>query len=173
MGGGSGGGGFGLGPNEVKNLEERVKATLQASAPSEKQNVFISFVEEDLNDVNLLRGQAKNEDSNLEFNDWSLREPFDSENAEYIKRGIRERIRQSSVTLVYVSEHTANSKWVDWEIRETLALGKGVIAVHKGDSPPSRLPEACYEFRIKLVPWKQKEIARAIKSAVIQPKKSS
>src|SRR5208337_604113 len=111
MGGGSGGGGFGLGPSDVKNLEERVKETLRASAPAEKQNVFISFVSEDLGEVNLLRGQAINEDSHLEFNDWSLQEPFDSKNAEYIKRGIRERIRQSSVTLVYLSEHTAASKW--------------------------------------------------------------
>jgi len=41
--------------------------------------------------VNLLRGQARNENSDLEFSDWSLSEPFDSKNAEYIKRGIRER----------------------------------------------------------------------------------
>ena len=167
MGGGSGGGGFGLGPVEVKNLEERVKQTLRASAPAEKRNVFISFVEEDLAEVNMLRGQAKNEDSNLEFNDWSLREPFDSTNAEYIKRGIRERIRQSSVTLVYSSQHTAGSRWVDWEIRESVALGKGVIGVYKGDSPPSVLPAACREFRVKLVPWRQKEMTRAIRAASI------
>jgi len=27
---------------------------------------------------------------------------------------------------------------VDWEIRESIALGKGVIAMYKGDSPPTR-----------------------------------
>jgi len=43
-----------------------------------KRNVFISFVAEDLNEVNLLRGQARNENSDLEFSDWSLSEPFDS-----------------------------------------------------------------------------------------------
>ena len=167
MGGGIGSG-FGLGPKDVKSLEEKVKGALRTSVPAEKQNVFISFVSEDLDEVNLLRGQAKNEDSNLEFNDWSLREPFDSENAEYIRRGIRERIRQCSVTLVYVSERTADSKWVDWEIRESRALGKGVIAVHKGDTPPSRLPAAIQELGYRVVPWNQKEIARAIRAVSVK-----
>ncbi len=42
-----------------------------------------------MNDVNLPRGQAKNTSSELEFNDWSLQEAFDSERAEYVKSGFR------------------------------------------------------------------------------------
>ena len=103
---------------DLKRLERLAKETLSSADRPAVRNVFISFVQEDLNDVNLLRGQAKNENTDLEFNDWSLREPFDSAKAEYIKRGIRERIRQSSVTLVYLSQKTAKSKWVDWEINE-------------------------------------------------------
>ena len=76
--------------------------------------------------VNLLRGQAKNENSNIEFNDYSLKAPFNSKDADYIKRGIREQIRQSSVTVVYLSDKTADSEWVDWEIQESIAMGKGV-----------------------------------------------
>lgn len=128
-----------------------------------KCNVFISFSSEDLDEVNLLRGQAKNENSDIEFNDWSLREPFDSKKADYIKRGIRERIRQCSVTVVYVSDETADSKWVDWEIRESIAMGKGVVAMHKGQSPPRRLPKAVTDNKVPVVPWNQKELAKAIK----------
>ena len=128
-----------------------------------KCNVFISFSSEDLDEVNLLRGQAKNENSDIEFNDWSLREPFDSKKADYIKRGIRERIRQCSVTVVYVSDETADSKWVDWEIRESIAMGKGVVAMHKGHSPPKRLPKAVTDNKVPVVPWNQKELAKAIK----------
>ena len=124
--------------------------------------MFISFVEEDLDEVNLLRGQAKNDKSNLEFNDWSLQEPFESDKAEYVKRGIRERIRQASVTVVYVSDKTARSKWVDWEIRESIKLGKGVIAMYKGESPPAALPTAIVENKIPLVPWNHKAISSAI-----------
>jgi hypothetical protein len=162
---GGSGGWRSLSPDQLKNLENTAKKSIKETEPT-KRNVFISFVEEDLDEVNLLRGQAKNENSDLEFVDWSVKEPFDSNNAEYIKRGIRERIRQSSVTICFVTEHTAQSKWVDWEIRESIALGKGVIAMYKGDSPPKNLPPAIKELKIKLVPWKHDKLSQAIKDAV-------
>ncbi len=162
---GGSGGGRGLTPGEVESLADVAKRAMRQAAQAERRNVFISFVEEDLADVNLLRGQAKNENSNLEFNDWSVKEPFDSEKAEYVRRGIRERIRQSSVTLVYVSEKTASSEWVDWEVRESMALGKGVVAVYKGNSPPANLPPAITEHKVRLIPWMQKVIAAAIEDA--------
>ena len=161
--GGGGGGGRGLTPGELRDLEQRAKKSMKDPGSTGKCNVFISFASEDLNDVNMLRGQAKNQNSDIEFNDWSLKEPFDSKKAEYIKRGIRERIRQCSVTVVYISDNTADSKWVDWEIRESLAMGKGVVAMHKGDSQPSRLPKAISDNKIPVVRWNQKELAKAIK----------
>jgi len=161
--GGGGGGGRGLTPDELKGLEQKAKKAMKGGDGASKCNVFISFASEDLNEVNLLRGQAKNENADIEFNDWSLKEPFDSKKADYIKRGIRERIRQSSVTVVYVSNKTAGSKWVNWEVRESLAIGKGVLAMHKGSSPPSTLPKAITENKIPIVPWNQKELAKAIK----------
>jgi hypothetical protein len=161
------GGGGGRGPSreDLFRLEELARKTLREGEEPSKCNVFISFVGEDINDVNLLRGQAKKESSDIEFNDWSLREPFDSKRAEYIKKGIKDRIERSSVTLVYVSEHTAASKWVDWEIRESVRMGKGVIAVHKGESPPQRIPNALMELKIPIIRWTQKGIAAAIEKA--------
>jgi hypothetical protein len=161
--GGGGGGGRGLTPDELESLEQKAKKSMKASDGTGKCNVFISFVSEDLTEVNLLRGQAKNENSDIEFNDWSLKEPFDSKKAEYIRRGIRERIRQCSVTIVYVSDKTTDSKWVDWEIRESVAMGKGVVAMYKGKNPPSPLPKAITDNEIPVVPWNQKELAKAIK----------
>jgi hypothetical protein len=138
---------------------------MREAAPPEKRNVFLSFAEEDLNDVNMLRGQAKNQNSDLDFNDWSVQKPFDSRDADYIKRGIRERIRQSSMVLVYVSNHSATSQWVDWEIREALALGKSVVGVYKGDQPPASLPRVIREKSIKLVPWKMDQLSKALAPA--------
>lgn len=163
--GGGGGGSYGISISDLGKYEQVAKDALKTGAGEGKRNVFISFASEDLNEVNLLRAQAKNENSDLDFNDRSLQEPFDSKNAEYIKRGIRERIRQSSVTVVYISDSTAGSKWVDWEIRESLALGKGVIALHKGDTAPARLPPSITENRIPVVSWKTDAIMRAIEQA--------
>ena len=112
--------------------------------------------------VELLRGQAQKEDSTLDFNDWSLRAPFDSERADYIRKGIRERIRQASVTLVYVSDHTARSKWVNWEVEESVKLGKKVVGVYQGEIP-RQLPPAIKKHGIRVIAWSHKGIAKELK----------
>ena len=159
---GGGGKDSGLTTDQRSWFERQSKEIIEEVDGEVKRNVFISFDSDDLDEVNLLRGQAKNENSNIEFSDYSLKAPFNSEDADYIKRGIRERIRQSSVTVVYLSDKTADSEWVDWEIRESLAMGKGVLAMHKGDTPPKRLPKAIIENNIKVLPWKQQLINEAI-----------
>ena len=158
------GGGRGLTLDEIKELEELAKKRIRESSPK-KRSIFISFAGDDLKEVNLLRAQAKNEKTDLDFVDRSLKEPFDSKNVEYIKRGIRERIKQCSVTVVYVTENSVNSKWVDWEIRESIALGKGVIAMYKGDSPPKKMPKAIGELSIKIVPWNHELLSKGIDDA--------
>ena len=127
-----------------------------------RRNVFISFTSEDKPLVELLRGQALKEDSTLDFNDWSLRAPFDSERSDYVREGIRERIRQSSVTLVYVSDHTATSKWVNWEVEESVKLGKKVVGIYQGEIP-RQLPPAIKKHGIRVIAWSHKGIAQALK----------
>ncbi|WP_337178540.1 TIR domain-containing protein [Hydrogenophaga borbori] len=146
--GGGGGGRRSLG--DIRALEQRAKAALQGG----KRNVFISFAMEDLDEVNLLRAHAKNEKSDIEFNDYSVREPYDSERAEYIRQKITERIERASVTVVYLSESTPQSKWVKWEVEKSLSLGKRVVGVFASDKPPSQLPAWVSEKKIGLVPWK-------------------
>jgi hypothetical protein len=148
MGGGSSGGGWNTLGN-IRALEEKAKAALKGG----KRNVFISFATEDIDEVNLLRGQAKNENSDIEFNDHSVREPYDSERAEYIKQKISERIERSSVCVVYVSESTAASKWVEWEVAKSKELGKKIIAVHAGDKQPSHMPDWVKSNNIKVTSW--------------------
>lgn len=145
MGGNGGGGWSSLG--DVRALEEKAKAALQGG----KRNVFISFAAEDMDEVNLLRAHSKNENSDIEFNDHSVQEPYDSERAEYIKRKIGERIVRTSTTIVYLSTNTAQSKWVEWEVQKSLELGKKVIAVHQGDSFKGSHP--AWLTGIKVVPW--------------------
>ena len=148
MGGGSGGGWRSLG--DIRALEQRAKEALQGG----KRNVFISFAMEDIDEVNLLRAHAKNENSDIEFNDYSVREPYNSERAEYIRQKITERIERASVTVVYLSSSTAQSDWVKWEVEKSLNLGKRVIAVHASDRPPTTLPTWVSGQRIPVVAWK-------------------
>ena len=153
MGGSSGGGPTRIG--NVQSLIEQAKAELKR-----KRNVFISFAYEDLNEVNLLRGQARNENSPLEFNDWSVSEPYNSERADYIRQRISERILQSSVTVVYVTEESSKSQWCAWEIQRSIELGKHVIATYKGTEPPAVRFDALAKHQIACVPWR--DLASAI-----------
>ncbi|MCC6302182.1 MAG: TIR domain-containing protein [Gammaproteobacteria bacterium] len=162
MGGSYGGG---LGSSDIKNLEERVKQKLNEAKSDSSRHVFISFDHEDMNDVNLLRGQAKNDKLDLQFDDHSVKEPYDSANADYIKRQIREKIDRCSVTVVYLSNKTASSKWVNWEIEESIKRGKGVIGVYKGDKAPASLPSAFQKNGCKAVKWEHTALMKAIEDA--------
>jgi hypothetical protein len=147
MGGGGGGGWNQLG--NISALEQKAREALAGG----KRNVFISFATEDMNEVNLLRAQAKNENNDIEFNDHSVRAPYDSERAKYIQQKITERINRSSVTVVYVSNNTADSQWVKWEVEKSLSLGKKVVGVHAGDRFTGRQPNWLAANGIKMVPW--------------------
>lgn len=164
------GGGGGIPPSYkrkigIDRLKDAARDELRKPPPAEpRRKVFISFIHQNLDLVNLFRGQAKNENSDLDFIDYSLRVPFDSKNAEYIRRGIRERIKQSSVTVVLITNDTYKSRWVDWEIRESIRLGKGVVSVKLKDTS-MKMPRALEEHGIKLVKWDHKLIRQVINDA--------
>ena len=169
MGGGGGGGystGYG-GVDNIERLEGIARGALHRETPPIRRRVYISFRSEDLGVANLFRGQAKNEYSDLEFIDFSLKVPFDSENAEYIKRGIGERITQSSVTVVLVTDSTHQSRWVNWEIEESLRLNKGVVVIDHRSNQASRMPSAVSENtdRVIVVSWNHEDINNAINEA--------
>lgn len=151
MGGGGGGSGS---IGNIQSLVDKAKQELRrGEQQGEKRNVFISFAYEDINEVNLLRAHSKNENSPIEFNDWSVSEPIDSERAPYIKQKISERIQQSSLTVVFLSNSTAKSPWVEWEIEKSIEMGKQVLGVYPQDSKPTSLPESITKNGIKYVPW--------------------
>lgn len=144
-------GGSSSGPRrigDVKALIQKAKDELRI-----RRNVFISFAYEDVAEVNLLRGQAKNENSPIEFNDWSVSEPYNSDRAAYIKQRISERIAQSSLTVVYLSRDSARSDWVSWEIQESVRLGRTVIGVYSGAVAPNLSFPAISDHGIQCVPW--------------------
>jgi hypothetical protein len=150
---GMGKGEYSFNPQDLKSLEQKAKEKLTQSQSESKKNIFISFVEEDINEINLFRGQSKNENIDLEFSDHSVKEPYDSKDSEYIRGKIREKIQRASVTVVYISEDISKSRWVKWEVEESIKMGKKIIAIHKGDKPPTNIPAFISENKIKIVKW--------------------
>ena len=150
--------------SDLRKLEERASQRLKEAVDQSTPNAFISFSAKDLNEVNLLRGQAKNDNSDVEFSDYSVKSPYNSTDADYIKRKIREKIDLCSVTVVYLSENAATSKWVNWEIKESLKQGKGVIGTYSGNTPPTSVPPAFSEAGCTAVKWGS-NLSDAIKEA--------
>ena len=160
-----GGGGGSMHSSDLKQLEDNARKNLKAPEYGTSRHLFISFAVEDEDEVNLLRGQAKNDQNDLQFDDFSLKEAIKSKNDDYIKKVIRERIDRASVTAVYLTKDSAKSEWVAWEITESLRRGKGVIGVYKGDASPTSLPAAFKEHGLKTIKWDHKELAAAIEDA--------
>lgn len=153
--------------SEAERLEELARERLRAVGEPEKRNVFISFAHEDLDEVERMREHAADDRFALELRDHSVKVPFESDDPEYVKRRISEKIRQASVTVVFLSEHSAQSGWVDWEIRESIRQGKGVIGVYRGDAPPSNLPPAVTEYNVKVMRLRNQRVTDAIEQAAV------
>lgn len=160
-----GGGGYSFTPKDKSLLEKKAKEHIKNAGKEGAKNIFISFSHEDMDEVNLLRGQAKNKKSDLEFSDYSVKNAFDSEDSEYIKRKIREKIEKTSVTMVYLSDDSMNSDWVKWEVEQSIKMGKGVIGVYKGDLPPSNIPSHINDNVNDIIPWKHEAITEAVNNA--------
>lgn len=123
---------------------------------------FLSFVEEDLNLVNLFRGQAKNESFDLEFEDYSIKEPFDSRNADYIGRGIINQIKRSTLTICLYGPNTHKSNWVNWELKKTLAMKKPIMGIYLYDDGRIKYYPASLE-KWSRINWNIKKIVHTMK----------
>lgn len=62
-------------------------------------------------------------------------------------------IEKSSRTAVFLSDATAKSKWVGWEIDKSMEMGKHVLGVYPQDAKPTNLPEPITKNKIKCVSW--------------------
>lgn len=126
------------------------------------KHVFLSFVVEDKPTVEMFRGQAKNKNIDLEFDDYSVQTPFDSNDAAYIRSRIKERINSASVTICLIGAATANSRWVDWEVQTAVDLSKNVFGVRLYSDKNHTIPAALTRNGKKTYGWDIPAIVAAI-----------
>lgn len=116
---------------------------------------------DDGDQVNLLRHQAKEDRFDLEFTDYSVKEPFD----EKWKSQCTERINQSSVVIVMIGKDTYTREAVLWEINKAYELGKPIVGVRIYKDANHTIPEPMRQNGAKIVNWKMDEIQSAIDKA--------
>ena len=91
------------------------------------KRIFISFKMEDKKQVDGIRLLAWSKYSDLDFYDESVRSPYDSENARYIRSRITEKIRRASITVCFLGVNTHKSMWVNWELQKSIELEKKIL----------------------------------------------
>lgn len=130
------------------------------------KRVFISFRVEDRAKVNGLRLLAANPKFHIEFYDESVRSPYDSDNAAYIRSRIREKINRTTVTVCMVGAETHTSQWVTWELEESIAKGNTLIAMGFKDGPATlTLPEPFRRLKLPWYFWDHNHLATLIEAA--------
>ncbi len=158
-----GGGSFGYSLGSSKGVGESEAAfdrTVDEAERARLRNVFISFHVDDEAQVDLLRSQAKNDNYDLEFRDYSVKEPFD----EKWRTNCKQRIAQTSVVVVMIGEKTAERNAVNWEIDEAYRQGKKVIGVRINRDKNHAIPEAMKDNKAPILNWNLKDIDREINS---------
>ena len=127
------------------------------------RNVFISHKHEDDDGLRELKRLV--EQNGMTWRDYSVTadNPNNAHNEEYIKwKILAPRIRQASCLVVYISEKTRNSDWVNWEIEYAERQGKRIVGVWARGDRDCDVPEALEDYRDALVGWNGENIIAAL-----------
>lgn len=130
---------------------------------NEVKNVFISHIHEDDSKLAALKSILSK--SGIEARDYSINsdKPNQAKSEDYIKTQIlAPKIQKAGAFIVYISDKTKNSDYVNWEIEYAHKLGKRIIGVWGNDEKGCELPEALENYRDALVGWHGASIADAI-----------
>ena len=135
---------------------------------ADTKNIFISHVHEDddlLPELKRLISQV-----GMDVRDGSINsdKPNDAQNEEYIKREIlKPRIDWSGALVVLITHDTADSWWVNWEIKYAVEQGKRVVGVYARGATDADIPEElgkCGDAAI--VGWQSQRVIDAINGDV-------
>jgi Thoeris protein ThsB, TIR-like domain len=132
-----------------------------------KRRIFVSFVYEDRDQARGFTLLPYNRNVDFDFVETHLLKPADSENPDYIKQKIREKMDGISVSTVLIGKTTAKSPWVDFEIRESLARGKGVLGIKLKDCENAEVPLALKENGCKVINWDTSKFSEEIEKAAL------
>jgi hypothetical protein len=139
------------------------------------RKVFFSFhYQRDLWRVNVIRNSGIIEGvAAAGFADASLWEETERHGDAAIKALINHGLDGTSVTVVVIGAETANRKYVDYEITESVARGNGLIGIRvnaiknqKGHADsPGAVPRALADVRAPIYSWEYGKLGRWVDEA--------
>jgi len=134
------------------------------------KNVFISHVHEDDELIPNLKQLIERAGIVVRNGSVTSNRPNDAQNVEYIKREIlKPRIEWASTLVVLITHDTADSWWVNWEIRHAVQLGKRVVGVFAQGATDADIPKElgkCGDAAI--VGWQGDRVVDAINGDIAE-----
>ena len=131
------------------------------------RRIFVSFAYEDADQARGFNLLPWNRNVDFDFVERHLITPADSENPDYIKSRIRDEMNGTSATVVLIGNHTADSEWVDFEIRESVAKGNAVIGIRLKGAENAPVPPALLEAGTKILDWEPHTFSDEIERAIL------
>jgi len=135
---------------------------------ADKKNIFISHVHEDddlLPKLKELIGRA-----GMEVRDGSINsdKPNYATNPDYIKeKYLRPHIDWASTLVVLITHDTAQSDWVNWEIKYAVEQGKNVVGVFAQGATDADIPEELRKHGdAAVVGWQGDRVVDAINGKI-------
>lgn len=122
------------------------------------KRIFISFVIEDENLRDFLRGQSRNTNSPFEFVDMSVKQPWDSQ----WKTKCRTRIRGCDGMISIITRNTKKADGQIWEMNCAIDEGIPLLAIYGNkDHIGATIPNEC--GYLPVVDWNWEKISAWIK----------
>jgi hypothetical protein len=91
---------------------------------------FSFYYEEDVQRASVVRNSGALKEGDVEFIDGSLWEKAKAQGDAAIKRLIDDALSRTTVTAVLIGTYTAGRRWVNYEIGESIRLGKGLLGIY-------------------------------------------
>ncbi len=138
--------------NEKESLEVRVNEILKQLEEHSDQAVEISKEEAEYM-------------GSFEDDSMSMEDALESHSFEI---NLEDQIRPEGEAKPKVKAKIVDAaEWVKWEIEQSKKMGKGLMAVYKGNTPPSNIPGHIKNNINNIVPWKHDEIMAVVDMAVV------
>jgi len=134
---------------------------------SDKKNIFISHVHED--DALLPKLKDLISKAGMDVRDGSINsdKPNAASNEDYIRREIlAPRIQWASTLVVFITHDTAQSDWVNWEIKYAIEKGKNVVGVYAQGATDADIPEELGKHAAAIVGWQSDRVVDAINGTI-------
>lgn len=129
------------------------------------RRIFISHRGEDKAQVRGFILLRWNINVDFAFFDRSLVDPVKSEDPNYIRKCIRDKMYGTSVTVVLIGNNTYKSKWVRWEIEESVDRRNGLLGIKLKGKSSARIPDALKNCGARVINWEPSIFADAIEKA--------